>query len=110
MNFGFLLFRIPIQLKGKENIPDPSQGYFIVANHQSFLDIPLILGKIRSISFLAKVELSKIPLFKYTMLKNNCVFIDRKNPSAIKKSIIEIKKKNSEWNRFCLFSRRYSFT
>lgn len=64
---------------GEENIPKDG-GFLIVSNHQSNMDIPLLMGYLkRPIGFMAKIELSKVPIFSYWMKKIGCVFIDRKD-------------------------------
>lgn len=68
-----------ITVIGEENIPKDKAVLF-VSNHQSNLDIPILLGFInRPKAFIAKVELGKFPVFSTWMEYMNCVFIDRNN-------------------------------
>ena len=56
-----LLFRL--EAHGTEHVP-PRGPVLIVANHSSFLDPPLVGGSApRPVSFMAKAELFRIPLF-----------------------------------------------
>ncbi len=103
MTLAFKVGRIKIQISGKKNIPNDSEGFFIASNHQSFLDIPLILIKIKIIGFLAKIELSRIPFFKYVMLRSYCIFIDRKNPKTMKKTIRSIKENVNKGVAYAFF-------
>ena len=60
------LFLIGIRSKTiKEEPIDPSRHYVFVANHISYLDIPVIFQAVRKnpIRVLGKVEMSKIPVF-----------------------------------------------
>lgn len=51
-----------------------------VCNHQSFFDIPLLMGWIgRPIGFVAKQELQKIPVLSGWIKAIHSVFLDRKN-------------------------------
>lgn len=71
--------RTKIEIHGLEKLPDTDKLCF-VSNHQSYTDIPLILGFIpKNIGFVAKIELLKIPLLSFGMKTINCVFLDRKN-------------------------------
>ena len=66
---------------------DPSQTYVFIANHQSFLDIPAYaIACNNSIRFLAKVELTKIPLLGY-VIRKIYITVDRKDKAARLKSI-----------------------
>ncbi len=76
-----------VKVIGQENIPDEGPVLF-VGNHQSLFDIPILIGYIkRNKGFIAKVELSKIPVFSKWMEKLNCVFIDRSNVRQSLKAI-----------------------
>ena len=72
---------------GKENI-DLNSQYIFISNHVSALDI--ILGFVAiplNITFLAKKELFKIPLFGLAMTAAGMIKIDRQNPEKAKASI-----------------------
>jgi len=76
-----------VEVLGRENIPQ--DNYMIVANHQSYLDVPLIAGYVdQNVYFIAKEELKKLPLFGkgITLLG---LFIDRENP---RKAVASIRK------------------
>jgi 1-acyl-sn-glycerol-3-phosphate acyltransferase len=76
-----------IKVTGEENIPSNSQVVFI-GNHQGNFDIPIFLGYIkRPKGFIAKIEITKIPIVSTWMRYLNCVFMDR---SDIRKSITAI--------------------
>ncbi len=63
---------------GIENLPNHNKICF-VSNHQSNLDIPMILGNVpRIIGFLGKAELKKVPFLSTWMRVLNCAFINRK--------------------------------
>ena len=66
-----------VEVKGKENIPADGAVLF-VGNHQSLLDIVVVVSAIdRPFGFLAKAELSKIPLVNSWILALRSVFIER---------------------------------
>ncbi len=77
--FVFGLFGIKVNVKGKENIPQTGNLCFI-SNHQGLADIPLIVGYVpKTVGFIAKVELGKIPVLNIWMRAMKCVLIDRLN-------------------------------
>lgn len=69
-----------IVVNGKENIPDDIPVVFI-GNHQSYLDIPVMLAYSgKRLSFMAKAEFQKIPVFSSWMKLLKCVFLVRESP------------------------------
>ncbi|WP_163195642.1 lysophospholipid acyltransferase family protein [Clostridium thermarum] len=67
---------VKIQTEGINNVP--VGNCLFVANHQSYVDIPLILSQIdKPIGFIAKKQLKKVPLMSFWMKKIHCVFLDR---------------------------------
>jgi len=72
--------RINLSVAGQYNLAkvDWSRPVIVIANHNSYADIPVILTSVqRPLGFLAKVELSRIPILSYWMKKIGCVFIKR---------------------------------
>jgi 1-acyl-sn-glycerol-3-phosphate acyltransferase len=68
-----------VEVIGLDNIPE--EPVVIAANHQAGFDIPLLFAKMTNHpSFIAKIELSKIPLFASWMRMIGCLFIDRSSP------------------------------
>ena len=78
--FGRNVFRTlfcKVQVKGIENVPERGP-MVIVCNHQSVLDIPLVPGYIYDrIAFIAKKEISKIPVVRGFVKALDGVFIAR---------------------------------
>jgi 1-acyl-sn-glycerol-3-phosphate acyltransferase len=67
------------RIEGMENLP--IGGAVLVANHQSIVDIPMLLSAFpRPVRFLAKRELGEIPLFGKAMAAAGNLFIDRDDP------------------------------
>ena len=68
-----------LRIEGMENLPPG--GAVLVANHQSIVDIPMLLSAFqRPVRFLAKRELGEIPLFGKAMAAAGNLFIDRDDP------------------------------
>lgn len=68
---------------------DRSVPHIYMANHVSVMDIPAILHVVPDPGFLAKRELSKIPLFGAAAARVGVVYIDRDNRKAAFASIEE---------------------
>ncbi|MBN9381917.1 MAG: 1-acyl-sn-glycerol-3-phosphate acyltransferase [Chitinophagaceae bacterium] len=71
--------------------PDPEKQYVFVANHISYLDIPVILLVVhrRAFRVLGKAEMRKIPIFGY-IYSRAVVMVDRSSPDQRSKSAREL--------------------
>lgn len=88
---GILFFTgSKVQVTGLEHIPADTGKICFVSNHQSYLDIPLIVAMVpRFMGFVAKAELEKIPLLHMWMEAMHCVYIKRDSPRSSIKAIID---------------------
>ena len=84
-----------VEIRGLKNIPK-NQPICFVSNHQSGLDIPLIMGYVYpAVGFIAKKELRYIPILSSWMNVLHCIFINRKSAreslEAVNKGVEYIK-------------------
>ena len=80
------IFNIKLVVKGKHNLQN--RNYVFASNHASLIDIPLLLIAVnRYTVFIAKSELSKIPIFKSILDRAGFIFVDRKNNESAVKSM-----------------------
>jgi len=69
---------------------DPNRSYIFVSNHTSYLDVPAIISVAdHPLRFIAKQELTYIPLFGWAARRMGHVFIDRKDRRGATKAIRE---------------------
>jgi len=71
-----------------ESPVDPNRPYIFVANHVSYMDIPIILKTIRRrpLRVLGKAEMKKIPIFGF-IYSRSVVMVDRNNAANRSKSV-----------------------
>lgn len=76
-----------VTVEGTENVPE-DRAFVIVANHQGYFDIPVMLGYFpKGAAYIAKDGVRKIPILgKFNELYGT-VFIERGNPRAALKAI-----------------------
>lgn len=87
-NFVLKIAGVTLTVVGKENIPN--EPCVFVGNHQSNLDIPVILASTNGLTgAIAKKDMEKIPIVSYWMRQMHCVFLDRENPREALKAISE---------------------
>lgn len=84
-----LLWSAGVKVIVKTEAPlDRGRSYVFAANHLSSVDIfALFVALPVNIRFIAKKQLSRIPLFGWAMAAGRFIFIDRKNPIAARRSI-----------------------
>lgn len=80
---------VDVEVRGKENLPG---GHCVfVCNHQSNFDIPVIYGSIeRTIRFVAKAELYRIPLLAQAMRSVGIIRVDRTGGESDKRALEEV--------------------
>jgi len=77
------------KVTGLENI-DRTKTYIIIANHASFLDIPVLFRVMPlNIRFIAKKELKKVPFLGWFMSATDMIFINRSNNKEANQSLKE---------------------
>ncbi|MGL5086416.1 MAG: lysophospholipid acyltransferase family protein [Clostridium sp.] len=88
---------------GEENIPKGPCVF--VGNHTSILDCPLLMVTAkRSVGFIAKKELIKVPIIGYWISQAKCVPMDRANVREAIKVINEGVKNIQEGHSMAIFS------
>jgi 1-acyl-sn-glycerol-3-phosphate acyltransferase len=87
-----LVLGVPgVRLKVEQSTPlDPQRPYVFMCNHASMIDIWAGFVAVPvSFRFIAKKQLSYIPLFGWAMGAGRFIFIDRQNAVAARRSIDE---------------------
>lgn len=83
---------IRVSVKGVEHIK-PYGSYVIMANHQSYIDILILLTLPVFIHWMAKRELFNIPLFGWMLKRMDGISIDRESPAKSYSSIKQAARK-----------------
>jgi 1-acyl-sn-glycerol-3-phosphate acyltransferase len=80
-----------VRVQVSSRVPlDLARPYVFIANHASMIDIwAVFIAVPASFRFIAKKQLSFIPLFGWAMSAGRFIFIDRQNPLAARRSIDE---------------------
>lgn len=102
MKMFFILSGVRRRYIGRQNFKQ-GENYVVVCNHNSFMDVPLtspgIPGPNKTI---AKVEMSRIPLFGI-MYKRGSVLVDRKSEQSRKESYNRMKEVLKRELHMCIY-------
>ena len=93
-------FNINLDIKG-EVLSDPSTLF--VGNHISYMDIPVLLASVRGISFVAKHEISRWPIFGFGAKKLDTIFVKRGKKYSKKKAAKAIEENLIAGKRIVVF-------
>ncbi len=90
---------VRVVVDGLEKL-DITRRYVFISNHQSALDIPVIIAGLKHyVSFIAKKELFMIPFFGWGIWSMGHILIDRSNPrkarSSLEKAVEHLKELNT---------------
>ena len=78
--FCMKVIRVDLTLEDQAQLAkvDWTRPVFVMGNHRSYLDIPIaFLALQRTVGFIAKTQLQRIPILNFWMHKLGCVFINR---------------------------------
>lgn len=71
---------VRVRRTGLERINPPEGPFVVVMNHQSLLDVPVVVANLPlQLRFIGKMELAKIPFFGAAAKRCGHIFIDRKD-------------------------------
>lgn len=71
---------VKVEIEGAEHFP-PSPAVY-VCNHQSMLDIPVLLTFLGARAMMAKASMGKVPLLRGWMELFDCLFVKRDDPQS----------------------------
>ncbi len=78
--FCMRMIRVDLTIEDQAQLAkvDWTRPVFVMGNHRSYLDIPIaFLALQRTVGFIAKTQLQRIPILNFWMHKLGCVFINR---------------------------------
>ena len=102
--FCMNVLRVDLEIKDQAMLAhvDWSRPIFIMGNHNSYADIPVMFLAIeRMVGFIAKASLRFIPFLNFWMRKIGCVLIDRKKGGGA--TLIRNAMSSGRAPRLCLF-------
>ena len=93
---------LKLTIKGKENIPE--EPALFVGNHRSYFDILIMYVQCERLTgFVAKDSIEKIPSLRVWMRYLYCLFLDRDDPRAGMKMILQAIEYIKQGVSICIF-------
>jgi 1-acyl-sn-glycerol-3-phosphate acyltransferase len=84
------LLGIELEVKGREHLPKgSSRGAMIVSNHQSYVDIPVLMEALDTVAFLSKDLVAYIPLIGLCAYAGGTVFLKRRDKHSRQRALVE---------------------
>jgi len=68
---------VDLDVQGRENLPRPSRGHLYVSNHQSYVDILMLMDALDTVAFLSKKLVSHFPTLGRCAYCGGTVFMER---------------------------------
>ncbi|MEM7646256.1 MAG: lysophospholipid acyltransferase family protein [Pseudomonadota bacterium] len=102
-NWGKTVFNrlnMEVDVQG-DIVKDP--GTLFVGNHVSYLDIPLLMGTVPGVSFVAKHEIKHWPIFGPGATKINTVYVKRGKGASRKEAARVIRESIDNGSRVAIF-------
>ena len=94
------LFDIRVAVRGQP--PDPGHPTLVLANHVSWLDIP-VMASLLPLSFIAKQEIATWPIFGFCARLQRCIFLDRNRKAATAEVNAEVAERLAGGDAIVLF-------
>jgi len=83
------IFKIDLQVHGKELIRKDTKGYMYVSNHQSYVDIMVLMEALDTVSFLSKQLVRRIPVIGTGAYIGGTIYLERNDEESRKKATQE---------------------
>jgi 1-acyl-sn-glycerol-3-phosphate acyltransferase len=96
------ILRVRVHVQGDLQMLDSDEGYLMVANHISWLDIHVI-NSLKPMTFVAKSDVAQWPIFGWIAKQIGTIFIKRDKLSDLKRVIKIIKSKINHHEAICIF-------
>ena len=100
---ALFVMQTKVEIEGLKHV-DPAGKYLVMANHNSFIDIPVLFQSLPFYTyFIAKKELKKIPLLGWYIKAYGMIYIDRSDRMKARESISIAGQRIREGKRVIIF-------
>lgn len=83
------IVKAKVEVRGQEHLPRPSRGHMYVSNHQSYVDIIVLMSALDTVAFLSKDLVRRIPVLGRCAWCGGTVFFSRKDKADRGRALAE---------------------
>jgi 1-acyl-sn-glycerol-3-phosphate acyltransferase len=81
------ILKIDLHVEGAANRPVPSRGHMYVSNHQSWVDILILMEALDTVAFLSKTLVQRIPVIGRCAYAGGTIYVSRKNGESRQRAL-----------------------
>ena len=96
------ILKIKVVIQGDQTLINSQEGYLVVSNHISWIDIHVI-NTMKPVVFVAKSDVANWPIFGWIAKMIGTIFVKREKLSDLKRVIQEIKSQLQSQQPVCIF-------
>jgi 1-acyl-sn-glycerol-3-phosphate acyltransferase len=83
------LCAIQLDVQGREHLPSPTRGHMFVSNHQSYMDILVLMDALDTVAFLSKGLVRHFPVLGRAAYCGGTVFLERRRKDDRRRALEE---------------------
>jgi len=81
------ILKVDLSVEGRQNLPADRRGYMFVSNHQSYVDIPVLMEALDTVAFLSKILVKYIPLIGMHAYAGGTIYFKRKDKESRQRAL-----------------------
>lgn len=83
------IFGVELSVEGQELLPADTRGHMFVSNHQSWIDILVLMEALRTVAFLSKSVIKYIPVIGQCAYAAGTIFFERNDQQSRQRALRE---------------------
>ena len=83
------ILKISLSVEGKNHLPPRTRGHMFVSNHQSYVDIMVLMDALNTVSFLSKDLVKYIPFIGLCAYAGGTIFFNRRDHQSRQRALRE---------------------
>ena len=84
------IMKADVRVEGLHRMPQDTRRLMWVSNHQSYVDIPVIMGALRIGAFLSKDLVAYIPVLGWIAWLGGTIYFNRRSPESRRKALSDV--------------------
>lgn len=81
------LLQVEVTVVGQELLPEDDRGHMYICNHQSYVDIIVLMDALNTTAFLAKQLVKRFPVIGLAAYAGGSIFVERKDKDSRRRAL-----------------------